>query len=170
MAGTPNTSGKLGRLYGVILHGSRSGRPEFSLARGDGSEGRKTLAYIQTAGTTSYSWLIDYDGTIWEVAGWDLQAWHAGSKVTRLHLNTNWLGLAFAQSDVWEPLTGAQYNSGRWLLREIGKRTGIPLTRLNYLPDRYAAKGVCQHQDAEQGRVQGKTDIGPLLQWDRLGL
>jgi N-acetyl-anhydromuramyl-L-alanine amidase AmpD len=159
---------RMDELFGVILHGSRSGRAEFSKLRGDGSEGTRTLAYNQQPGTTSYNWLVNYDGTIWEETGYEFRSWHAGSRTVKLHMNANWYGLCFAQSDVWEPLTDAQYASGKWLLGQINRRTGIPLVRQTYVPDRYAARGVTQHMDTGQGLTQGKSDVGPLLDWSRL--
>lgn len=168
VTGTPNTSGALGALYGVILHGSRSGVAAYSKARGDGSEGRRTLTYVTTPGTTSYNWLIDYGGTIYELAGWKLQAWHAGHTSAAWHMNTNWLGVAFAQVDTWEPITAAQHASARWLLREINRRTGIPLIKRDYVASRYAAKGITEHRLTQQGISSGKSDVGQLLDWSRI--
>jgi N-acetyl-anhydromuramyl-L-alanine amidase AmpD len=168
VAGTPNNSGRMGSLYGVILHGSRSGNPAFSLARGDGSEGVRTLRYVQTPGTTSYNWLLDYDGLIWELTGWSYQAWHAGHRTTSLHMNTNWFGVAFAQVDTWEPITDAQHASARWLLSEIDKRTAIPLVKLDYVASRYAARGVTEHRLTAQGQSGGKSDVGYTLDWSKL--
>lgn len=155
---------------GVILHGTRSGNPAFSHARGDGSEGRRTLAYVRTPGTTSYNWLIDYDGAVYELAGWFLQAWHAGSKTNKLNMNPNWYGVAFAQVDTWETLTDEQYASGRWLLAEINARYAdqIPLEVQHDVESRYAAHGITEHRLTAQGAVQGKSDVGPLLSWRRL--
>jgi N-acetyl-anhydromuramyl-L-alanine amidase AmpD len=160
----------MGSVYGVIFHGSRSGRPEFSLLRGDGSEGKKTLAYVKTPGTTSYNWLIDYDGTIYELAGWGLQAWHAGHRTTAIHMNTNWYGVCFAQADTWEPVTPQQHASGRWLAKQISERTGVPLVRRSDVSSRYATRGFTQHMDTAQGQSGGKSDVGPLLRWVDLGL
>lgn len=158
----------MGALYGVILHGSRSGRAELSKARGDGSEGQGTLRYVRTPGTTSYNWLIDYDGTIHELAGWNLQAWHAGHPTASLHMNTNWLGLAFAQVDTWEPITSEQHVSAAWLLKEINRRTGIPLVKQSNVASRYAVKGITEHRLTAQGRSGGKSDVGDLLDWSKL--
>lgn len=159
----------MGQVYGVILHGTRSGVVQFSQLRGDGSEGRRTLSYIQTAGTTSYNWLIDYDGLIWEVAGWNLQAWHAGHRTPSLHMNTNWYGVAFAQVNTWEPITDQQHQSARWLLAEINKRVAVPLVKLEQVVSRYAAKGVTEHRLCVQGSSQGKSDVGdPALNWSLL--
>lgn len=186
--GTPNHSGELGEVYGVMLHGTRSGIAAYSRLRGDGSEGRRTVKYCRTPGTTSYGWIIDYDGTINELTGYGLQAWHGGHApsshqtvdpnfhthargfCSQLHMNVNWLSIGFAQVDVWEPLTDPQYVSGGWLLGDISRRLGTPLVRLSYVSTRHAAKGVVQHQDTGQGRWGGKSDIGPLLDYSRLGL
>jgi N-acetyl-anhydromuramyl-L-alanine amidase AmpD len=156
----------MGTRYGVILHGSRSGRAEWSKSQGDGSEGQRTLTYVRTPGTTSYNWLIDYDGVIYELAGWDLQAWHAGHRTTSLHMNTNWYGVCFAQVDTWEPVTAAQHASAKWLLKEISQRTGIPLRKLNDVPSRYAVKGITEHRLTAQGRSGGKSDVGSGLDWN----
>lgn len=159
----------MGTVYGGLFHGTRSGRAEFSLARGDGSEGQRTIAYCRTPGTTSYGWIIDYDGTIYELAGWDLQAWHAGHRTTSLHMNMNWYGVAFAQADTWEPITPAQHASGRWLAGEIHRRKGVPLVKLSYVASRYAAKGFTEHRWTRQGQTGGKSDVGDLLSWTKLG-
>lgn len=159
----------MGKLYGVILHGSRSGVAALSKLRGNGREGEVTLAYNQQPGTTSYNWLINYDGTIWEEAGYDVQAWHAGSRQRSLHCNPNWYGLCFAQVDVWEPITDEQHASARWLLADIHRRfPEIPLVRQTYVPAYNSASGITQHMDTGQGMAQGKSDVGPLLDWSRL--
>lgn len=168
LTGTPNTSGKIGNLYGVILHGSRSGIAAYSKLRGDGSEGRRTITYVTTPGTTSYNWLIDYDGTVHELAGWNFQAWHAGSRVPSLHMNTNWYGVAFAQVDSWEPMTDEQYASAHWLLNEIRGRTTIPLVQRRWVSSRYASKGITEHRWTAQGASGGKSDVGDLLDWSRI--
>lgn len=152
----------------MILHGSRSGRREFSKQLGDGSEGRRTLTYVTTPGTTSYNWLIDYDGAVYELAGWRLQAWHAGHATTAFHMNTNWLGVAFAQVDTWEPITAAQHASARWLLGEISKRTGIPLVKRDHVTTRYASRGITEHRTTGQGASSGKSDVGVELDWSRI--
>lgn len=167
--GTPNTSGPMGVVYGVVLHGTRSGLTSRSLEFGDGREGQATLTYVRTPGTTSYNWLIDYDGAVYELAGWDKQAWHAGHQTRDLHMNTNWLGVAFAQVDTWERITEAQHAAARWLLEEIHRRTGVPLIRRTYVASRYATKGVTQHMDTAQGQSSGKSDVGNL-DWSKLGL
>jgi len=168
--GTPNTSGPMQPRYGVILHGSRSGVAAFSKARGDGSEGQRTLRYVTTPGTTSYNWLLDYDGTVYELAGWDLQAWHAGSQTKALHMNSNWYGVAFAQVDTWERLTDEQYAAGEWLLARINARYGdqIPLRFLPTVSSRYAAHGITEHRLTAQGKSGGKSDVGDHLDLGRL--
>lgn len=184
--GTPNTSGPLGTVFGGMFHGTRSGVAAYSFARGDGSEGKNTLRYVRTPGTTSYGYLIDYDGTIYELAG-DQQAWHAGhgpssheytdplfrshprTFCAELHMNVNWIGVAFAQVDVWEPLTDAQYRSGRVLAQRLHETYRIPLVRVRPAT-RLAAKGWTQHMDTGQGAWNGKSDVGTWLDFERLGI
>jgi N-acetyl-anhydromuramyl-L-alanine amidase AmpD len=166
--GTPNHSGPIGPVRGVILHGSRSGRREFSALTGDSSEGRRTLDYVNTRGTTSYNWLIDYDGAVYELAGWGLQAWHAGHVDNELHMNANWYGLAFAQVDTWEPITDAQHASAHWLLQKISSRTGVPLVRLDNVRNRSDGFGITEHRLTAQGRSGGKSDVGSGLNWPAL--
>lgn len=141
----------------------------FSEQTGDGTEGQKTLRYVTTPGTTSYNWLIDYDGTIYELAGWDLQAWHAGSQMSNLNMNPNWYGVAFAQVNTWERITDQQHTAARWLLREINRRTGIPLVKRDNVPGRYSTHGITEHRLTGQGRSGGKSDVGdPALNWGKL--
>lgn len=158
----------MGAVYGCIFHGSRSGRAEFSKSRGDGSEARRTLDYVRTPGTTSYNWLVDYDGTIYELAGWDLQAWHAGHEIASLHMNTNWYGVAFAQADTWEPITAEQHKSARWMAQQISERAGVPLVKVEHVASRYAAKGFTEHRWTAQGQSGGKSDVGELLDWTKI--
>src|SRR5690606_21208268 len=76
---SPNDSGPMGAVYGIVIHGTRSGR------RGNANEGVGTVRYCCTPGTTSYNFVIDRDGTVFELVPPGRAAWHAAE------LNHHWL-------------------------------------------------------------------------------
>lgn len=124
---------------------------------GDWSEGRNTVSYCTTPGTTSYGYLIDFDGTIYELAGDWLAAWHA------TYLNRRSRSTAFAQANAGDPLTDAQVKSFRWLCQKQAREGLVPLRRAATEND----AGWIEHKDSAQGRAWGKSDVG-TLDWGRV--
>jgi N-acetyl-anhydromuramyl-L-alanine amidase AmpD len=140
------------RYTGVVIHGTRSGNA------GNPTEGIGTVNYCTTPGTTSYNWIIDYDGTIYELIDINNSAWHAG------YLNRTHLGAALAQPTVHDRITDQQHSSLKWLLREINRQKGIPLVHVT--DENY--RGLIEHREAQQGRASGKSDVGYQLDWGRI--
>lgn len=144
----------MGAIYGVVVHATRSGTPN------NPTEGIGTVNYCLTPGTASYHYVIDTDGTVYELVPPGLAAWHA------TYLNWSHLGIAVAQGTIDDPVTDAQHASLEWLLRKEAAEYGFPYRRA---VDE-AQTGIIQHADTAQGRTFGKTDVGPQLDWAKLGL
>ncbi len=148
----------MGTVRGIVVHGTRSGQP------GNPSEGVGTVNYCCTPGTTSYNFVIDTDGTVYELVPPGMAAWHA------CELNRHWLGVALAQGTRDDPITDAQHATLAWLLRRLCREYEIPFRRLTGLAGPLADCGIVEHKDTDQGRGYGKSDVGPQLDWARLGL
>lgn len=144
----------MGVVRGVVLHSTRSGTPN------NPTEGIGTVNYCATPGTTSYNFVLDVDGTIYELVPPGVAAWHAG------YLNWTHLGIAVAQGTIDDRITDEQHTSLEWLLRKYTAYYGIPYQRV--LDEK--EPGIIQHADAAQGKAYGKTDPGYRLNWQRLGL
>ena len=144
----------MGQVRGIVLHGTRSGRA------GNPSEGTGTVNYCLTPGTTSYNWILDYDGTVYELVPPGVAAWHAG------FLNHNFLGLAFAQPTASDPITDAQHASARWLIARESARYGFPAVRKPWLSGT-STWGIGEHMTSDQGAAFGKSDVGNL-DWSRI--
>jgi hypothetical protein len=115
---TANSPGVMHNPRTVMLRGSRSGKP------GNEAEGAEAVSRSQAVGSgESYNWLIDFDGTIYELTGWDRAAWgmRAGSYV-----------ICLSQPLASDGIRPAQYESLSWLMLRLERKKGIPRT-----PDRY---------------------------------
>lgn len=145
-------------IRGVVIHGTRSGRAN------NPTEGIGTVNYCTTPGTTSYNFLIDRDGTVYELVPPGFAAWHAGE------LNWHWLGVALAQGVESDPITPEQHATLRVLLKVLSDRHGFPLRRVVWLGYPTASRGVTQHMDTQQGANYGKSDVGRMLQWGQVAL
>ena len=94
----------------------------------------------------SYHFIIDEDGTIYQLVPLERSAWHAGVKShPNLRVRTFFgsdnpnrrsIGIAFVRYGDTE-LTPEQRDAGVWLTKEIGKRTGV----------RYNADNIFYHQE-----------------------
>ena len=152
VVGTPNLSGKIRADADLgVAHGTRSEVRAYGYY-GDRSEGRNTVRYCTTPGTTSYGWIIDFDGTVYELGGYHGAAWHAG------YLNDDSRGVAFAQANDGDPLTHAQIRSFRWLAQDINKMGLVPLVRT--LDEN--RPGWIEHREAAQGKASRKSDVGTI--------
>lgn len=141
-------------VLGACFHGTRSGHPN------NPTEGTGTVGYCLTPGTTSYNFIIDWDGTIYELVPPGTAAWHAEE------LNYTFLGVAFAQGVESDPITREQHASARWLVTKLSGEHHFPLRRIpGTLAGPWADKGLTQHMDTAQGRRWGKSDVGPNLDW-----
>lgn len=145
-------------VRGIVVHGTRSGRPNSP------TEGTGTVNYCCTPGTTSYNCVIDRDGGVYELVPPGTAAWHAQE------LNFNWLGVALAQGTVDDSITDAQHATLAWLLRKLCAQYEIPFMHLSALAGPAADRGIVEHRDTTQGQRHGKTDVGPQLDWAKLGL
>lgn len=148
----------MGRVNGIVVHGTRSGRA------GNPTEGIGTVNYCCTPGTTSYNFVIDRDGTVYELVPPGTAAWHAQE------LNYNWLGVALAQGVVEDSITDGQQASLYWVLRKLCDQYEIPFQRLTALAGPQADKGIVEHKDTAQGQGHGKSDVGAQLDWAKIGL
>jgi hypothetical protein len=155
---SPNDSGAMGAIYGIVVHATRSG------TMNNPNEGIGTVNYCCRAGTTSYNYIIDRDGSVYELVPPGRAAWHAAE------LNYNWLGVALAQGHVDDPITDQQHETLAWLLRMLCQQYEIPLKRLATLAGPKADRGIVEHKDTAQGRGYGKSDVGAQLDWRKLGI
>lgn len=149
--GTTNTSGPITRDGTGLAHGTRSGKTSRGIF-GDRSEGWRTVQYCAQPETTSYNWVVDFDGTIFELTGYTLSAWHA------TYLNRRSRSVALAQANAGDPLTVEQLRSFRWLVGELDRR-GLVAARPAASED---DAGWIEHMSSAQGRAFGKTDVGTL--------
>lgn len=94
----------------------------------------------------SYHFVIDRDGTIYQMVDVSRAAWHAGVKSkpnlrTRNFFgnrnpNRHSVGIAFVGMAYWD-FTTEQRDAAVWLIKEIGKQTGV----------RYNANNIFYHQE-----------------------
>jgi N-acetyl-anhydromuramyl-L-alanine amidase AmpD len=146
----------MGAVFGCVVHGTRSG------TENNVSEGIGTVRFCCTPNTTSYNFIIDTDGKVYELVPAGTQAWHAQE------LNRNWLGVALAQGTVRDRITDEQHRALRWLLQRLSADYHFPLNRLESLAGPTADRGVVEHKDTAQGRRHGKSDVGVELDWSRV--
>lgn len=99
----------------------------------------------------SYHFVIDKDGTIYQMVETDRSAWHAGVKnepnlraiefFGNGNPNRRSIGIAFVGKGYdWDTnkfMTDQQRDSAVWLIKEVGKQTGV----------RYNANNIFYHQE-----------------------
>lgn len=144
------------QVRGVIVHGTRSGRAN------NPTEGTGTVNYCTTPGTASYHYLIDRDGTVYELVPPGIAAWHAAEN------NWYWLGVALAQGVESDPITSAQHAALKALLQVLSEQHGFPLRRVVWLASPTASTGVTEHKTTQQGVNWGKSDVGRMLAWGQV--
>lgn len=134
---TQNSPGQLDPgVLSVLLKGTRSGQ------FGNPKEGAEAVARCQAGDGESYNWLIDTDGTIFELTGWDRAA--SGSPDVYV--------IGLAQPTVQDPIRDRQYKSLEWLMRQLQMRRGVPRAK-------------------EGGGLAGYAGaLGPGFSWARVGL
>jgi hypothetical protein len=107
---TPNSPGPLENPRAVMLRGTRSGKP------GNSKEGAEAVARSQAPGSMeSYNWLIDTDGTVFELTGWERAAWSMKSSYV----------VGLAQATAADLITDRQYASLDWLMQQIEHKKQI---------------------------------------------
>ncbi len=133
----------------LVIHAS----PEPTLER--------TLAFLIDAigvAPVSAHYVIDRDGTIYQLVPEDKRAWHAGVSEwgTMTDLNSHSIGIEFQcpspNTDELGTFTDEQIAAGIELCRDIITRYHIPL------------ENVVAHSDIAPGR---KKDPGPHFPWDQ---
>jgi hypothetical protein len=144
---SPNHGGARALTIGCVLHATRGG------AATPDAEFRGTLAWFtSTKSQVSAHVVIAADGTIAECVDPTLIAWHARS------YNATHLGLEFVQARAGDSITDAQYRSAGWWLAQMSRRFNFPLDDAR-LPE---------HREIPPGRAEGKTDIGPPFDRQKL--
>jgi hypothetical protein len=136
---TQNSPGKLEPgTKSVVLQGTGSGR------KGNRAEGTEAVAmYVQYGSGVSANWVIDYDGTIYEITGWDRAAWSYPADYV----------IALAQPTTFEQIKEPQYQALDWLIYQLEMRKGVPRKR------RMAGK--------DEGY---SSNLGAGFTWSRVGL
>jgi len=118
VAVTQNVSGPIAPdVHSVLLRGTRSGK------RGNKAEGAEAVAEYQQQGShKAANWLIDANGEIFELAGWDRAAGDSRGEYV----------IYLAQPTPEEPLSQEQYHSLGWLMDRLTARKNIPRARGAY--------------------------------------
>ena len=111
IAVTQNSPGKmLPGVQTVQLRGSRSGKP------GNKAEGAEVVARSQSQGSDEgYNWIVDTDGTIYELTGWERAAPNSEHEYV----------ICLAQPMPADPLTEAQYTALNWLMSRLEAKKNI---------------------------------------------
>jgi N-acetyl-anhydromuramyl-L-alanine amidase AmpD len=144
---SPNHDGRRAQTLGCVLHSTRGGAPTVE------QEFQATLAWFaDPRSQVSAHAVIAADGTLAQVVDPDLIAWHCRAK------NASYLGVELVQPRLGDPITDAQYQTLAWWLMQMAKRYGFPLT----------AETLPEHWETPEGRADGKTDIQPPFDKQKL--
>ena len=151
---------KQGWTYGppgcVVLHSTRSGRPDFS----DAEECAATVSwFLNPESYASSHWVISETERVRMVPD-EYPSWHAGWH--------SWQGYGI---EITQPVSDRRYTDGHYEnLVEVCVpyvRRGIPIVRIDYLEYASTEKGFVGHEDTEQGWSVGKTDPGVMFDYSR---
>lgn len=143
---SPNHGGLRQRTDGIIVHSTRGG------ARTPDLELQATLNWFSSPRSqTSAHYVVAHNGQVYECVSPDHIAWHA-----REH-NATWLGIELVQARFDIPFTDAQYRSLAGLARMLSQQFGFPLSR----------RTLRGHDEMPAGQRDGKSDPGPLFDWER---
>ncbi len=142
---SPNKGPAMVGYRGVIIHSTRGGQVP-------GKELQATINWFSNpASRVSAHRNVGVNGENYKFVDEDIQAWHAGEN------NLYYLGIELEQGNINDPFTDKQYVVTAQIVREWSKKYGFQVNRQN----------VLGHEETEQGRRVGKTDPGPMFDWDK---
>lgn len=145
--------GPRARTIGVVVHATRGGgRPE--------NEFSSTIAWFSNPDAGVSAHLVVGYTPFDEVARCvhdDDVAWHARTA------NATHLGIEICQAKIGDPFTPFQYEAAAEAVRLWAAKYAFPVRRVKTITQ----PGLVGHEDTEPGKQDGKTDPGPLFDWDR---
>lgn len=149
---SPNVGGALVTPRGVMLHSTRSGKDNTPQEEYNG-----TVNWFMNkwgkSDASSHA-LVGHD-RIALLVPLTRQAYHAKEN------NSTHLSIEFVQAKTTTPYVGFQYDVGAWLTRLWCGEFGIPMERVL---SQYK-RGIISHDDSEQGKRDGKSDVGKSFDW-----
>lgn len=153
---SPNRGGVRQTTTMIVIHSTRSGRRDFTLAQ----EFASTISWFaNSASGVSAHAVIDGDGRVGFPVPAVEQAWHDAYRnpATGVYLTTNdrAIGIEVCQPTIDRPYTDAQYQATAALVRQWAKEYGIPLNR----------QRIVGHEETASGRAAGKSDPGRMFDW-----
>lgn len=158
--------GRSGRIRGVMIHATRSGR--YDNDDGPGTEnwgnnpnngGAFQDAIVGGDGTRILCTNIERDEQPLWCAGWGGdETWNA---------QDYYLMVEFSQGTIDSRYTFEEIDSGAQLVGRWAKQYGFEIIRIPELwQTGYAPEGLCTHDRSANGRKLGKSDPGPLFPWE----
>lgn len=165
-------------IRGVMLHETRSGRPEIE----DGSSAENWFGSRDNARPTKRNptWCSMTEVLIWEMGDQviytdhanEYAAWTAGWGAKG---DNTWpAGMSYIQIEIAhgtgiEPYNATQLDSIAQLVAEYSITYDFPLTRIPFLYQTEDPKprGITTHKDSANGKKLGKTDPGTAFPWDK---
>lgn len=139
----------------IVFHSTRGNANE------DEREFQGTLNWFASpTSRASAQWVIAIDGRKARCVDDANMSWHA--KEHSLYS----FGIELVQRTINHPITEPQYRSLAKITLDYHERFGIPLVHVPGLAN--GERGLIEHQETEQGRRDGKSDIGPQFNWDYL--
>lgn len=141
------------KTIGVVVHTTRGGgRPE--------NEFSSTIAWFANPDAGVSAHLVVGHTPFDEVARCvhdDDIAWHARTA------NQTHLSIEICQAKIGDPITPFQYEAAAEAVRLWAAKYKFPVRRVKTITQ----PGIVGHEDSEPGKLDGKTDPGPLFDWDR---
>jgi N-acetyl-anhydromuramyl-L-alanine amidase AmpD len=146
--------GPRAKTIGVVIHTTRGGAS--SVER----EYTATINWFQNPDAQVSAHLVVGAGTFSEVCRSvhdDDVAWHARSA------NATHLGIEIAQPNLNSPISEFQYQAAAEACRLWAIKYNFPLVRVMNI----AIPGLIGHEDTAEGKLDRKSDPGPVFDWDK---
>ncbi len=143
-----------GRPKALVLHGTRSGQRHFT----DDQERDATISWFSRSHSqVSAHLLITGSGEKIRIVLDENRAWHAGEH------NDGAFGIELTQPTADRPYTDQHYEA----LAEVCRAYYVEIPPMHILGFRNGSQGYTGHEDTMQGMRAGKSDPGPMFDWDR---
>jgi hypothetical protein len=136
---------------GVVVHSTRGGTGNLA------TEYAATMNWFRNPAAEVSAHVVVGADRVGRCVPDDDIAWHAGEN------NRTHLGIEIAQSRITDAFTDFQYRASAAVVRQWCDKYGIPMEHVAS----QNAPGLIGHEEAEQGRRNGKSDPGPKFDWDR---
>ena len=148
------------RPYLLLIHSSRGGNPTLTAEE----ELTSTLGWFKSSlgrpssQRASANDVIAANGDRYEVVHPNHAAWGA------TYLNQRAVQIELVQQTIDTPFTDAQYETLIPRLKQLCDDYGIPFIHVMFEDSR----GVMGHDETVQGRGWGKSDPGPMFEWEKV--